>query len=119
MPVSHTLTLPATCGVDPGYERGFKPKVLAAEFGDGFAQRAAAGPNSNAETRQVALTNLTATEKDAVIAFLADRGGWQSFYWQGPGEASPLVFICPEWSFTVEHVGVYSVRATFQQVYDL
>lgn len=119
MAVLYTLTLPATVPVDPGGSRARKPKVLMAEFGDGFSQRSRQGPNHNPVSRTLTFSNISKADKEFLDNFLLARGGEESFYFQERDEASPNVYICQEWEVIDVAYDIYTVRAVFQQVYDI
>jgi phage-related protein len=117
MPVSYTFSPPVH--PDWGMERQFAPRVLKAQFGDGYAQRAADGINTNAVTIAATWTNLTTAEKDTIINFFTARKGHQSFYYQYVDETAPKVYVCEEWGYTHNDAGGYTVTATLQQVWDI
>lgn len=119
MAVSYTFTPPTTAPLDPGGERNHKPKVLMAQFGDGYSQRAADGLNNDPRVRQMSWTNLTGAEKTSIYDFFKARNGVQAFYYQEWDEASPKVFICTEWKVIDVAYNTYTVNATFQEVFDL
>jgi phage-related protein len=117
MPVAHTFTPPVH--PDWGMERNFAPRVLKAEFGDGYAQRAADGINNNPVSISATWTNLTTAEKNTILNFFVARKGYQAFLYQYVDETSPKAYVCEEWGYTHEDAGGYTVTATFVQVFDL
>ena len=119
MAVNHTFLPPESAPLDPGGSRKKAPKLLMAEFGDGYSQRAADGINNDPRTRSMSWTNLTQEEKDYIDGFLEDRNGFESFFYQERDEPQPKVFICTEWEVVDVTYDVYTVTATFKQVYDL
>lgn len=119
MAVNYTFSPPNSAPLDPGASRSNKPKVNMAEFGDGFSQRAAKGPNNNPWQRKFSWTNLTEDEKDYIDNFFTARNGVESFFYQKHDEAYPRVYICTEWDVTDVSYDTYTVSASFQQVYDL
>jgi len=118
MPVNYTFRPPGDI-LDPGSTRAHKPKVLMPEFGDGYAQRAADGMNNDAAERTFSWTNLTEDEKDEISDFLTARNGVESFFYDHRNRNKPLVYICPEWEVVDVDYDVYTVTATFKQVFDL
>jgi phage-related protein len=104
---------------DFGYQRSLKPRVLKAEFGDGYIQRAADGTNTMPITSQVTWSNVTETERDEIIDFFAARRGYQSFFYTYQDEDTPKVYVCEEWSYTHADAAHYTVTATLKQVFDL
>jgi len=105
-------------GPDFGLTTGHEPRVLQADFGDGFAQRARDGINSDPLTLRLSWTNLTESEKDEIDAFLVARGGYEAFDWQMPTESSSRRWVCPSWSFDLVDAGVFALSATFREVFD-
>jgi phage-related protein len=116
MAVSFTFT-PAF-HPDWGVQRQFKPRVLKAEFGDGYSQRAGDGINSNPVNISATWTNLSVDEKDYILNFFAARAGYQAFYYTYVDEASPKVYVCEEWSSTHNDSTAYTVTAKLVQIYD-
>lgn len=119
MAVLYTFVAPVSAPLDPGSSRDHKPRILMADFGDGYSQRAADGINNDPETRELSWTNLTKAEKDVIDSFFKARGGWQSFFYDHKGGLNPLVYVCTTWKVVDVDYDVYTVSATFQQVYDL
>jgi phage-related protein len=117
MPITHTFDPPVD--PDPGYRRGNKPRVLEADFGDGYSQRAVDGINLNRREIDLKWTNLYKEEKEYIDGFLKDRKGQEAFFYQFPDETAPRAYTCKEWDD--EHVAfeVYSMTAKFRQVYDI
>jgi phage-related protein len=118
MPVPYTFTHPADAPLDPGASRKHEPKVLMAEFGDGFSQRAAEGPNNDPITREFSWTNLDEAEMTAIDNFFIARNGWQSFNYNHRGTGNK-VYICKTWTVVDVDYNAYTVTATFTQVFDL
>lgn len=104
---------------DFGMGRKYKPKVLMAQFGDGYAQRAADGTNNNPVALSATWTNLTRAERDYIVNFFDTCNGVASFRYAYVDEPQPKVYICPEWDDVLNDAGGYTVTASLQQVYDL
>lgn len=119
MAVNFTFTPPETAPLDPGSSREHEPKVLMAEFGDGYSQRAAEGINNDPAMREFSWTNLDEDEKDVIDEFFTARNGWQSFFYDHKNAGNPLVYICKKWAVVDVDYNTYTVTASFQQVYDL
>jgi len=119
MAVDYTFTPPESAPLDPGASRQHKPKVLMPEFGDGYSQRAADGINNDPAGRQFSWTNLTEDEHDEIVDFFKARKGVESFYYDHKNKGKPLVYICTEWEVTDVAFDIYTVSATFKQVYDI
>lgn len=122
MPVAYTFTPPLVDDIpilDPGSSRKHTPKVLKADFGDGYSQRAVDGINNDPSQRSFSWTNLTEDEKDQIDKFFIARRGAESFFYDHRNKGVPLVYICTEWEVVDVDYDVYTVTASFQQVYDL
>lgn len=117
MPISQTFTPPVQ--PDWGYQRVSKPRVLKAEFGDGYAQRAADGINNNPLESAPRWTNLTEAEKNTIINFFDARAGYEAFLFTYEDEASAKGFVCEEWGWTHEDAAGYTVQARFREVFDV
>jgi len=112
-------TFPLTIGPTIGAGRDTKPRVLVAEFGDGFIQRAGDGVNALSDEFSLTWVNLTQAEVTSANQFLRDRAGHEAFLWTPPREVSPRKFICPSWNVTFEDGQLDGLRATFKEVHDL
>jgi phage-related protein len=114
----------------PDYQSpvNFKPNVRVAKFGDGYEQRVRFGINSNPQTWTLKFDNRSDSEAGQIEAFLESCGGWDSFYWQPPGYANELKFVCRQWSKSpVRGTGtatngslqaIWTINATFEQVFE-
>jgi phage-related protein len=114
-----TDTLPAFgFGPDSGVMMEEQPKVLHAQFGDGWTGRAPDGLNTHPLTTKPTWTNLTVAESDLLINFFRAKGGSESFYWTPPGEVSPRLFIATRWGRAIIPGSLRSVQVDFQEVFD-
>jgi len=97
-----------------------RTRVLKAEFGDGYSQRAVDGINTTKDTWDLSWIGLSTSDADTLISFLEARGGVESFDWTPNGEAVSKKWLCSEWSKTFNQIhNVINVNATFEQTYDL
>lgn len=103
---------------DYGATKNMKPRVATAKFGDGYKQRVQHGINTTPQIWTVRFSNRDEAEATAIDEFLLDLVGVDTFEWTPPGEATEMTFICEEWSKVLEKGNVYTVSATFEQVYD-
>jgi phage-related protein len=117
MPVAATFTPPVQ--PDWGLTRSYKPRVLKAEFGDGYAQRAADGINNNPVTLAARWTHLSESEKDAVVNFFVARKGFEAFNYTYEDEGTSKTYVCEEWSYAHVDADGYVVDATFREVFDI
>lgn len=94
-----------------------KPRILMAQFGDGYSQRQADGLNANPKVWSLKFENRSDSEADDIDAFLVARGGWEAFDWTDP-DGDALKFVCREWSRVREQYNLNTVAAVFEQVYE-
>ncbi|AXH72358.1 MAG: minor tail protein [Caudoviricetes sp.] len=91
--------------------------VLSAAFGDGYAQEAEDGINSEKNTYTVAFKDQTKELVDQVEAFLRSKRGVKKFTWTPPFGTQGL-WVCRTWSRTpTGHSGYSSLNATFLRRY--
>ena len=100
----------------PDAEVAVAPRVLMAEFGDGYQQRAVDGINA---TRQIWSLTFSRNDEDAddIVAFLATAGGSTSFDWTPPKASNSIKVICRNWRRR-DYMGGALVQATFEQVFE-
>lgn len=94
-----------------------EPRVLRSQFGDGYQQRVGDGINARAEKWSLRFSARTATERDAILAFLVARNGIESFDWTSPS-GTVGKFVCPAWNYTPDSAATNTVTATFEQVFE-
>ena len=120
---------------DKGYTRQTTPKVLTAQFGDGYSQRLIDGINPLKETINVTFNTRDKGEIDHIISFFESKGGVSSFtftvnqqYYASPGVTSEtdvtssdelaLKVVCSAWNKTYNYGDYWSATATFVRVYE-
>jgi phage-related protein len=94
-----------------------QPKVLEAAFGDGYTQRTPAGINHMLETWSLTFANLPDSIALAIDTFLRARGGYETFTWRTPRDATVTskLYICKQWKTTFRDEDQSTVTATFEQ----
>jgi phage-related protein len=109
------------CATSASYD--LEPKVIKAQFGDGYAQRRPAGINTQARMWSIEMRNITAEVCTDVIDFLKARNGVDVFNWTPPRTSEAQSVICPSWSFSYgsdileDGSRLYDVQMKFEQVY--
>ena len=93
-----------------------KPRVITAQFGDGYQQRIGDGINKNPRTWSLKFTRLTA-DIDAIAAFLDSHAGLDAFVWVPPTGPTGK-WICAEWSRRVPIRDLHELTATFVEVFE-
>lgn len=102
--------------------RELEPRVLVAQFGDGYAQRRPNGINTQDEIWSLTFNNRTAAVAQAIDDFLKARNGVDVFVWTPPRASTARNVICPEWSLAYGDLTnggalVMNLNARFQQVH--
>ena len=108
---------------DRGFTKRTNPRILRAEFGDGYEQRSTFGLNSMAEVYDLAFSNLPNTETDDLEAFFVGTLGITKFTFtipdsnEGTGEKDIKV-ICSQWNKTHTQTGATTLTAQLRRVYE-
>ena len=102
-------------GPSPGTARKAKPKLLAADFGEGYTQTAADGVNFIKRQMTLRWDGITLAQKYAIIAFFENQAGYQPFYYWMYGDTAPFRWTCEEWEENLD--GAWKITATFKQYY--
>jgi phage-related protein len=92
------------------------PKVTVVKFGDGYETRTSNGLNSNPQqwTLQFSMDNPTMA---AILTFVQNAGGVQSFYWTDPVEGNTNLYVCRKWRATYKG-GLTLMNFDFEQVFE-
>lgn len=102
---------------EPTYSSSAETKAYAniISFGDGYSQRTPKGLNNVANT--LSLTFMpSAAQWAAMDSFLRSKAGSTPFLFSYDGGA-PLRYICDTWKPQKTGPDVYTVQATFTQVF--
>lgn len=94
-------------------------RVLRADFGDGYSQRAPDGLNSKKETWSLKWDYLDLTEYNTINNFLTARKGTEAFLWTPPYQTVARKFICSSFEASIPAYNLYEITAEFEEVYDL
>tara|TARA_A100001015_G_C14492950_1_gene519964 strand:+ start:43 stop:438 length:396 start_codon:yes stop_codon:yes gene_type:complete len=108
---------------DKGFARSNTPRVLLANFGDGYEQRLADGINVLDQTMTLSFTTRPKAEIDDLVAFFESLGGVSTFKFniEDSNEGSStetLICICSQWNQTWAYDNFYSLTATIRRVYE-
>lgn len=90
------------------------PRVILAQFGDGYEQRTADGINAMPRKWSLSFQAVTATIT-AIDSFLATKAGVTAFTWTPSGE-SELLVVCRSWTRTRVNAGVERIDTAFEEV---
>lgn len=111
------LRLPPHVDISVGSELSETARVLKAQFGDGYAQRAADGINSIGGEYSVTFENLYREEAVQLIAFFREMRGSKAFYFKPPHEQDPMLWTCEKWKRQHVDTAIDTVSATFVRVF--
>ena len=89
-------------------------RILSAEFGDGYAQRAADGLNYISENWQLSWSLLTEAQADEITDFFDARAGIDAFTWTTP-DGDSKNFLVSEYTRVPIANDIYSVSATLDE----
>lgn len=108
------------CVTEASYD--LEPRIVKAQFGDGYAQRRADGINTQAHKWNLAIKNATAQTASEVVNFFSARNGVEVFNWTPPRTAVPEDVICPSWALAYGDLletgaRLYTVSFKFEEVY--
>jgi phage-related protein len=101
----------------PGTNRKTKPKLLKADFGDGYAQTAADGVNWLKSTVTLTWDILLPTDATTIITFFRNQGGYTPFYYTLSDDSTANRWTCEEWSEERGQGGLRKVTATLTQYF--
>lgn len=99
------------------------PRVLRAQFGDGYEQRLADGINNIAQTFTLRFNNRTDDNADDIMSFFEDKKGVTAFDYTYPdtnetGGEKTIKVICDSYALTFVNDNFSMVEATFKRVYE-
>lgn len=97
-----------------------EPKIVVAQFGDGYAQRRPAGINTQHHMWNLSMKNTDGETANKVIAFLSARNGVEIFNWTPPRTTTPQNVLCPSWNLAYgdllqDGTLLYSLSFKFQE----
>jgi len=95
-----------------------EPRINRVDFGDGYVQRSGDGINTMGLKLNAMFTNLTKSERDYVINFFQERGGYKAFRFSA-GAWGTRKFICKKWAETPRTPIVFDIQAEFEEVFDV
>ena len=103
----------------PGSGLNEKPRVRAAQFGDGYEQRAPDGINAMPQEWDYSADDVDDAVATDMIAFLRAHKGTLHFGYVPLWETVSIRVVCQEWTRTLgSRIGTSSIRAKFRQVFE-
>lgn len=106
-----------TYGVDWDAEEDAKPRVLSANFGNGYEQRVADGLNWKPRVWNVSFSLRDNTETTAITAFFELHGGVTPFDWTPPIGAAGK-WLCRNWKTRAVNYDAYTITTQFEEVFE-
>ena len=108
---------------DKGLGRSNTPRVLLANFGDGYEQRLSDGINVLDQTMSLSFSTRPKAEIDDLVAFFESLGGVSRFKFnlEDSNESSDtetIFCICSQWNQTWAYDNFYSLTAAIRRVYE-
>ena len=98
-------------------QREIKPALFTAKFGDGYEQNTPQGLNFKPEKWTLQFRFQSRADGDAMQDFLDSYGAYQAFTWRSPRGPNPIRVLCQDWTDTSKPGAVFSLQATFRQVF--
>lgn len=98
--------------------KNIEPRVLTANLGDGYQQRAADGINCDPETWDISWTNRAYADINTLDDFFKGLGGHTSFDWTPPRASESNKYICTTWNRSYSNPENDDLAATFLQVWE-
>lgn len=100
---------------DYDMEEATMPRILQAQFGDGYRQRAADGLNNMLRNWSVAFNNRSKAEAQAIIDFFKARQGVTEFTYQLADSTEVVTVTCKSWSRRWAGFDTYNVTCKFDE----
>ena len=107
-------------GVNPTFdiEDSRTPKILMAEFGDGYGQRVRNGRNHDAISLELKWDNIDRAEGAVIWDFITARGGDESFFYDPPFIDAGKKWTCPSYRRTFNQPDTMMITGTFKECFD-
>ncbi len=108
---------------DKGLSAAFAPRVLTAQFGDGYQQRVLDGINNSPRSFGISFNSRTKAEIDDIAGYFNSLNGVTKFNFTVPDEVEgddedTVKVICTTWNKTYDYGDYYSLTATFNEVFE-
>lgn len=94
------------------------PRVLTAQFGDGYSQRVPDGLNNLVREWDLSFNSRALQQSSQILAFFVNKQGSTAFLWTPPGDTQQYTVICDQWDETYESPISRTIVAKFKQVFD-
>lgn len=108
-------TFPLNTAPDWGLQSSPTADIEEQKLGDGYVLRRAKGLNHLRESWTPSWSFLTEAEAESNYAWLKQRMHLTPFLWTHPTENIAYKVVCKSVSKVVTDVGIFALRATFEQ----
>lgn len=110
-----------------GFDASAAPRVLTAQFGDGYMQRTPKGLNNVTLSWNLTWMNRAWAYVNDMLAFFEARKGSEGFYWTEPktivagvvATGTQYKVYCPEWRLVHSSALAATVSARFVQTFEI
>lgn len=108
---------------DKGLSAAFAPRVLTAQFGDGYQQRVLDGINNSPRSFGVSFNTRTKAEIDDIAGYFNSLGATTKFNFVIPdtnagSDEDTVKVVCTTWNKVYDYGDFYSLSATFVEVFE-
>jgi phage-related protein len=104
---------------DKALKQDMKPRILKAQFGDGYMQRARDGINTVTESWSLSWKNRKEAEGKKLVDFFESTGGIHAITWTPPYATVAIKVIVENWNVSYPQIGILTIQAKFTRVHDL
>lgn len=94
------------------------PRLLIADFGDGYGQRVRNGLNHDATSLELKWENISVAEGAVIWAFITARGGDEAFFYDPPFIATGKKWTCPTYKRTFQQPDTMTISGSFKECFD-
>lgn len=110
-----------TPAFNPSYNSDFdhNARVLSANFGDGYKQKAPWGLNNISMKGSLVWDALQDDDAQEIIDFFVTKQGSTAFYYTLPWEDDPRKWTCEKWKRVVTNYNTNTITAEFEESFVL
>ena len=107
---------------DRGMNLTFSPRILVAQYGDGYSQRLGDGINTNDIKTTIMFNNRTNDDIDDIVTRLETLGGYTAtdftYANTNDGGETTIKVIATSWQKTHSYDDYYSLRVELERVFE-
>jgi len=108
---------------DKGLSESNQPRVLRAQFGDGYQQRIIDGINNNPRKFEITVANQEKAVIDDIDSYLTSLNGVTAFNFTIPdtnagGGEETIKVVCGAWSKNFAFDNFYNLTASLEEVFE-